>query len=115
MSFSVTGDTFIADSPAISALNAPTNTLTFQLSRIGATMGTLSVYMDDGAGTWNLLTSYSGPDPSQSQGGLEWSYVVVDLTKGGTLTVPAAIKLRFEYVKGSSFTGDLAIDSICLK
>ncbi len=111
----VTGDTFIADSPAISALNAPTNTLTFQLSRIGATMGTLSVYMDDGAGTWNLLTSYSGPDPSQSQGGLEWSYEVVDLTKGGTLTVPAAIKLRFEYVKGSSFTGDLAIDSICLK
>ncbi|MGC6487417.1 MAG: hypothetical protein ACON4Z_07210 [Planctomycetota bacterium] len=111
---SAAGDTYIADTVAIPSSSAPNSTLSFQLSRIGATIGTLNVYMDDGAGTFNLLSTYTGPDANQSQGGVEWTGETVDLTNGGTLTVPANIVLRFEYIRGSSFTGDLAIDGICL-
>ena len=110
-----TGSTFIIDSAPVANTSAPTNTLEFQLSRIGATIGTLNVYMDDGAGTFNLLATYTGPDANQSQGGTEWSAENLDLTNGGTLTVPANIVIRFEYTYGGSFTGDLAIDAFCLK
>ena len=109
------GDTYIIDTAPVANTAAPTNSLAFQLSRIGATIGTLNVYMDDGAGTFNLLASYAGPDPNQSQNVNEWSSEVIDLTNGGTLTVPANIVIRFEYIMGTSFTGDLAIDAFCLK
>ena len=110
-----TGDTYIIDTAPVANTSAPTNQLAFQLSRIGATIGTLNVYMDDGAGTFNLLATYTGPDANQSQGGIEWSAEVLDLTNGGTLTVPANIVIRFEYIRGTSFTGDIAIDAFCLK
>lgn len=111
---SAAGDTYIADTVAIPSSSAPNSTLSFQLSRIGATIGTLNVYIDDGAGNFNLLGTWTGTDPNQSQGGVEWSSETVDLTNGGTLSVPANIVLRFEYTRGSSFTGDLAIDAVCL-
>ena len=112
---SAAGDTYIADTVAVPSSSAPNNQLGFALSRIGATIGTLNVYMDDGAGTMNLLATYTGPDANQSQGGTEWSTETIDLTNGGTLTVPANIVVRFEYIRGSSFTGDLAIDAVCFQ
>lgn len=112
---SAAGDTYIIDTPAIPATSAPTNTLEFQLSRIGATIGSLNVYLDDGAGTFQLLATYNGPDAALTQGGAEWTAETIDLTNGGTVAVPANIVLRFEYIRGASFTGDLAIDAICLK
>lgn len=110
---SVTGDTFIFDTSPVASANAPTSTLNFNLSRIGATTGTLDVSMDDGTGTFNLLASYVGPSATQTQGGIEWDLESLDLTQGGTLVVPANIVIRFHYTKGASFTGDLAIDDIC--
>jgi hypothetical protein len=107
--------TFIFDTAPTPSTNAPTSTLNFHLSRIGATIGTLDVSMDDGTGTFNLLANYAGPSATQTQGGIEWDLEVLDLTAAGTLTVPANIVLRFEYTGGGGFTGDLAIDNICLR
>ena len=89
--------------------------LNFHMSRIGATIGTLNVMMDDGLGVFSTLATFTGPNPAQTQGGVEWDLHIIDLTAGGTLTVPANIVLRFEYTYGGSFTGDLAIDNICLR
>jgi len=96
-------ETCLLDTTALAAF-----TLDFALSRIGATIGTLSIYQDDGLGTFGtFLTSYSGADPLQSQGATEWSLESVPFTPAGNI-----VAFRFEYVAGTSFTGDLAIDNV---
>ena len=81
-------------------------TLNFQLSRIGATVGTLRVLQDDGAGTFlTVLATYVGPDPAQVQNQTEWSAESLPFAPLGP-----GVAFRFEYTSGTSFSGDIAID-----
>lgn len=102
--------TFVLDTCNADATALSTFTLDFALSRIGASIGTLNVYMDDGTGTFaTLLMSYTGADPSQAQGGTEWSQESLPFVPTG-----AVVAFRFEYIAGGTFTGDLAIDSVAV-
>ena len=105
---------FIVDTPSLPSSSAPNNLLEFQLSRIGATIATLDVKMDDGTGTNTFVTiaTYTGADPGQAQGAVEWSFESIDITNGGTIVPPANLIFRFEYSGTTSFTADIAIDDL---
>lgn len=104
--------TFIFDTCAVDIGGLATFDLTFDLSRIGAEIGTLRVLVDDGTGTFpNVAATYTGPDPAQSQGGVEWSAETISLLP---FLTSATLTVRFEYVSGTSFTGDLALDNVVL-
>ncbi len=76
----------------------------FDLSRVGATIGSLTISYTDASGAFaNTLGSWSGA------GALEWENLTVPLGNLG-----ATVQFKFHYVAGSSFTGDVAIDSWCL-
>ena len=103
---SVTGDTFVMNTSAYSLAGA--TGIAFDLSRVGATIGTLEVRMDDGTGTYpTLLASYTGPEPN----GAEWVLESLALPAGA----PASASFQFIYTRGTSFTGDLAIDNFCIQ
>jgi hypothetical protein len=100
------GDTYILNTDTYSG--ASISTLSFQLSRVGATIGTLEVRMDDGSGTFaTLLASYTGEDPS----GAEWTAESITLPS----PLPANVQFQFHYTRGTSFTGDIAIDDFCIE
>ncbi len=99
------GDTYIMNTDTYSLAGA--TTVGFSLSRIGATMGTLEVRMDDGTGTYpTLLATYTGPEPN----GIEWVQETLTIPAGA----PASTSFQFHYARGTSFTGDVAIDSFCI-
>lgn len=105
------GARFVVDTCPVDFSQLSTNTLDFDLSRIGFTVGTLNIYLDDGSGGFTtLIGTYSGPDPSQAQGGTEWSAESINLAP----FIPASNvgAVRFEHMAGPSFTGDLAIDNV---
>ena len=63
--------------------------------------------MDDGSGTYpTLLATYTGPEPS----GIEWTNESIALPSGA----PANASFQFVYTRGTSFTGDLAVDNFCI-
>lgn len=103
---------FCIETPPVASSSAPNSRLDFSLSRIGAAIGTLNILMEDINGTFVQVAQYVGPDPLQSQGGVEWSAESIDLTVGGTVTVPANIVIRFEHSGTTSFTADVAIDDV---
>ena len=98
------GATFIMDSCAMDVSLLASPVLSFRLSRLGSTIGTLNVYQDDGSGGLISLGSYTGPEPS----GTDWTIENLLLVPTGSFTVT----LRFEYTAGGGATGDLAIDDI---
>jgi hypothetical protein len=104
-----TNSTFTFETCPVDATMPPLSTLSFQLSAIGATIGTLNVYQGDGAGTFNPtpIFTQTGAEPGQAQNGVEWTTKTVPLT-----IVNPQVAFRFEYLSGTSFTGDLAIDDI---
>ena len=102
------GDTFVVDTAVYASAALGTNTLTFDLSRLGANMGVMQLLMDDGSGTFaTVLATYNGPEPS----GAEWTNEVINLPT----PMPANFQLRFSYTAGTPFTGDIAIDNFCLQ
>lgn len=102
---SVTGDTFIMNTDTYSLAGA--TTVGFSLSRVGVTIGTLEVRMDDGTGTYpTLLATYTGPEAN----GAEWTQETLVIPAGA----PASASFQFSYVRGTSFTGDLAVDNFCI-
>lgn len=103
--------TFIFDTCPVDSTTLTTATLTFELSAIGATIGTLNIYQGDGAGNYIPLPIFTqtGAEPGQSQGGVEWTNKSVPFSP-----LTPFIDFRFEYLSGTSFTGDLAIDDIIL-
>lgn len=103
--------TFTIDTCPIDITTLAGGVLSFELSAIGATIGTLNVYQGDGAGNFIPIPIYTqtGAEPGQSQGGVEWTNKTI------LLTLPSPfVDFRFEYMSGASFTGDLAIDDIIL-
>jgi len=102
------GDTFILNTATYASSSLFGNTMSFDLSRVGANIGTLEVRMGDGSGTFaTLLGSYTGPEPT----GLEWTPESFPLPT----PLPANIQFQFFYTAGSPFTGDVAIDNFCLQ
>ena len=99
------GSSYIMNTDTYSLAGA--TTVGFSLSRIGATIGTLEVRMDDGTGTYpTLLATYTGPEAS----GIEWTQESLAIPAGA----PASTSFQFLYTRGTSFTGDLAIDNFCI-
>jgi len=99
------GPDYILNSDTYSLAGA--TTVGFDLSRVGATIGTLEVRMDDGSGTYpTVLATYTGPEPS----GAEWTIEAIALPAGA----PANASFQFHYTRGTSFTGDIAIDNFCI-
>ena len=99
---------FIFDTCPVDVTALSNFTLDFALSRIGASIGTLNIYQDDGSGTFaTLIATYTGADPAQAQGGTEWSNESIPV-------IPSSgfIAFRFEYTAGGTFTGDIAIDDL---
>ena len=74
-------------------------------------IGTLNVYQGDGAGNFIPIPIFTqtGPEPGRPQGGTEWTNKTVNLS-----LISPFVDFRFEYISGTSFTGDLAIDDIML-
>lgn len=102
---------FVCDTAPVASASLPNGTLSFRLSRIGATIGSLDILMDDGTGTFVLLANYTGASAS----GLDWDVESIDLlTASGLGSLPANIVIRLDYTGGGSFTGDVAIDDFCL-
>lgn len=105
------GTMFVMDSCTVDFTTLSNFNLDFDLSRIGATVGTLDIFLDDGTGTFaSMIGSYTGPDPSQIQGGTEWSNESISLLPYLPPTNFGAV--RFQYTSGTSFTGDVAIDNV---
>ena len=98
-------------------ISGVTGTLNFALSRIGATIGTLELLVDDGTGggfipitdqVSGLPVVYTGPDLTQAQMATEWSMESVPFLHNIANTT---VVIRFRYTSSTSFTGDLAIDT----
>jgi len=104
------GGIFVMDTCLYDLLQLSTFDVSFRLSRIGATIGTLNVYMDDGSGAFStLVTTYTGPEPTAT----DWTLETFSLVPILPATNQAAF--RFEYTAGTSFTGDIAIDDFLLQ
>ncbi|MBN1296592.1 hypothetical protein JXA80_07405 [bacterium] len=98
-----TGDTAILYGVCFDTSTLVAPELSFWYHMYGATMGTLDVEMTlDGGGSWTNIWSLSG-----DQGDL-WYGAVINLSAYAGST----IGIRFIGIRGTSFTGDMAIDDI---
>lgn len=77
------------------------NTLSFYVHRYGATIGTLYVKLYDGTNTTTIATI-----TGQNNSWVQFS--------GYTNYITAPYHVVFHYVSGSSFTGDIALDTIVI-
>jgi len=99
------GDTFVMNTAVYASSLFNHDAISFQLSRVGATIGQLEVRMGDGTGTFpTTVATYSGASPG------EWNLETVPLPT----PLPANVQFQFHYTYGGSFTGDLAIDDFCI-
>ena len=102
-----TGDTYNLNSPTYSTVSGPQG-VQFALSRVGATVGTLEVRMADmnaAVPSYDVvLQVYSGASNS------EWDTVLVNFPA----STPSNISIQWNYIRGTSFTGDVAIDAVCI-
>lgn len=102
----IAGRTFIMNTGVIPTAGL-VGSLDFRLSRIGATIGTLEIRQGDGTGTFpTVLATYTGPEPNM----IEWTNESLALQLAGLTNV----QLQFNYAQGASFTGDIAIDDVCI-
>jgi hypothetical protein len=91
----------------ISYLNTPTlpaytRSMNFAYHMYGANMGTLSVEVLN-AGKWTAVFTKTGQQtPTQTTA---WTFTQIGIA-------PGAVQARFKGVKGSSYKGDMAVDSI---
>lgn len=104
-SFLSGGDTWVMNTDVYPDTLFNFDAISFQLSRVGATIGQLEVRMGDGSGTFpTVVASYTG-----SAAG-EWNLETVLLPT----PLPANVQFQFHYSYGGSFTGDIAIDDFCI-
>lgn len=99
------GDTFTITSPCIDLVGTTAPRLTFWYHMYGATMGTLEVRVSDGT-TTTTVWSLSG----QQQTSETDPYRLAIVNLGAY--VGMNINISFVSIRGSDFTGDMAIDDI---
>jgi hypothetical protein len=80
--------------------------ISFYYHMYGASMGTLYLEVNTGGG-WSSLFSLSGQQ--QGSNGADWIQQAVDLSAYG---LNASCQIRFHGERGTSWTGDIAIDDI---
>ncbi|HIE72216.1 MAG TPA: hypothetical protein EYP98_19725, partial [Planctomycetes bacterium] len=98
-----TAANFIMNTRVFTAAEMAGGQIAFQLSRVGATVGTLDVMMDDGINPAVLVATYTGAVVP------EWTQEFVTLP-----SIPAGgASFQFNYTAGGGFTGDIAIDDFC--
>lgn len=94
--------TFNMNTRVYTAAEIPSGQIAFRLSRLGATIGSMDVFMDDGINPPVLLANFTGAAG-------DWNEEVLTLP-----SVPAGgASFQFNYTAGGSFTGDIAIDNFC--
>lgn len=100
----VSGDTAILESSCFYLGSASDATFSFWYNMYGATIGTLDVDVSSDCTSWTNVWSLSGNQ------GTSWQQANIDLGAfaGDVITI------RFVGVRGSSYTGDIAIDDIAL-
>ncbi len=100
----VEGDYAILEGPCLDLTGSSTIDLTFWYHMYGSTIGTLDVEVSDDCTSWTNVWSLSG---NQSNAWYQAS-VNLDAYAG------SVIKVRFIGTRGSSYTGDIAIDDIAV-
>lgn len=90
---------FVILAPPTSTVGLSAPACSFWYHMDGATVGTLELQQLSGGTTWSTLWSLSGSQ------GPSWLEAVVPLSSTGGM-----VQLRFRYVSGTNFTGDVAID-----
>lgn len=98
-----TGDQAILFSPCIDVSGMTTPGLSFWYHMYGATIGALEVYAVDGNGVESMIFSATGAQ--QTSGADPWLESVSNL-----IGLAGPIQFKFVATKGSSSTGDIAID-----
>ncbi len=100
-----TGSQAFFTSPLIDLSGVTGARLRFSYHMYGPTSGTIAVEANGGSG-WSQVFSVSGQQ--QTSGTAAWSQQIVDVSAyaGGN------IQIRFVATRGTSFTGDMAIDEI---
>lgn len=95
--------TFIMNTRVYNPAELTGSQIGFQLSRVGASIGSLDVFMDDGINPPVLLGNFTGASAN------EWDIEVLSLP-----SIPAGgASFSFNYTAGGTFTGDIAIDDFC--
>ncbi|MEQ8360470.1 MAG: T9SS type A sorting domain-containing protein [Cytophagales bacterium] len=90
----------------ISALTAPQ--VEFYYHMYGATMGTLNLDVTDSAGNWINIWSLSGQQQISETD--PWINVSVPFNPSSD-----TVNFRFQGIRGTSFTGDMAVDEVRLR
>jgi hypothetical protein len=102
----VTGDIAYLNSPFVDLSGMSFPVVNFWYHMYGATMGSLSLEINDGSG-WTTLTTITGQQ--QTAGGDDWNKVSVDL-----FDYSGVVSFRFAGVRGTSFTSDMSLDDVSI-
>ncbi len=104
-SYGSVGSQIILLSQEFDLSNKNNSILSFYYNMNGSTIGSLELEISNDQGsTWNNVWSLSGHQ------GIEWEAAVVDLSDFNQ----DIVQFRFISTKGTSFTGDIAIDDISI-
>ncbi|MEZ4777089.1 MAG: GEVED domain-containing protein [Bacteroidia bacterium] len=104
----VAGDTYVLTSPCIDLTGSTAPRLSYWYHMYGASMGTLAAFVTTSGGFDSLVYGLSGPQQFAETD--PWLEAIVDLA----WAKDSVIQLRFVGIRGTSFTGDMAIDDISL-
>lgn len=102
-----TGDQTTLISPCLDASGMTNPGLSFWYYMYGSTIGTLEAYIIDATGTETLVFSVQGQQ--QGSGGLAWLQSVSNLAG-----FSGPIQVKFVATRGTSFSGDIALDDVSL-
>ena len=100
----VNGDTAILEGPCVDLTGRSDGTMDFWYHMYGATVNSLTVQASTDCSNWTNVWSLSGNQ------GNSWNSASVDLSAYSDQIVT----LRFVGVRGTSYTGDIAIDDISI-
>lgn len=100
-------DTFFSSPYDLSGMTVPCFSYWYHMA--GATMGTLDVQISVvGSGTWTTISTFTGPQQAAQTD--PWLESVSNLSAYAGQTVI----FQFIGIRGTSFTGDMAIDDVCV-
>jgi MAM domain, meprin/A5/mu/Ig-like domain CHU_C associated/CARDB len=103
------GDSSVLESPWIDFSTTLAPELSFEYHMFGASMGTMKVQASSDGSNWSNVWSISGQQHISDSD--PWTKAIVSLASYSGDTA----KVRFVGIRGTSFTGDMAIDEVRLR